>query len=185
VSVDSPLLDAQRIRALLVELGQRLDAQGLRARIFVVGGAAMALAFSTRRATRDIDAVFEPKAAIYDQAAKMAEEHGLPTDWLNDGVKGLLPDRVPTQVGTQFDATGLAVEVASAEYLFAMKAMAARAEVDADDLRVLARHLGLHDVEQAVELVERFYSPLHLKPVTRYLLEDVLTEIRAEGGDLP
>ena len=182
MTVDEPLLDADRIRALLVELGRRLDEEGLRARIFVVGGAAMALAFSTRRATRDIDAVFEPKTAVYTEAAKMAEEHGLPADWLNDGVKGLLPDRVPTQVGTQFDATGLAVEVASADYLFAMKAMAARAEVDADDLKVLARHLGFRDAEEAVQLVERYYSPLHLKPVTRYLLEDVIAEIRHEDG---
>lgn len=181
MTADGPLLDAERIRELLVELGRRLDQQGLRARLFVVGGAAMALAFATRRATRDIDAVFEPKTAIYAEAATMADEHGLPADWLNDGVKGLLPDRVPAQVGTEFEATGLTVEVASAEYLFAMKAMAARAEVDADDLEVLARQLGLRSAEEAIQLVERYYSPLHLKPVTRYLLEDVLAAIRTGG----
>jgi hypothetical protein len=60
----SPLFDADQIRALLVELGQRLDARGIEARLFLVGGAAMALAFSRRRVTRDLDAVFEPKKEI-------------------------------------------------------------------------------------------------------------------------
>lgn len=38
--------------------------------MYVVGGAAIALAFDERRATRDIDAVFEPKASIYDEARR-------------------------------------------------------------------------------------------------------------------
>lgn len=33
--------------------------------MFLVGGAAMALAYNARRATRDVDGVFEPKTAIY------------------------------------------------------------------------------------------------------------------------
>ncbi|HEY5044406.1 MAG TPA: hypothetical protein VII53_00955 [Solirubrobacteraceae bacterium] len=38
--------------------------EGVRGQIFIVGVAAMALAYSTRRVTKDIDAVFEPKSAI-------------------------------------------------------------------------------------------------------------------------
>ena len=63
----------------------------MRGQIFIVGGAAMALAYSTRRVTKDIDAVFEPKSAIYDAATTVAEELGLPEDWLNDAVKGFVP----------------------------------------------------------------------------------------------
>jgi len=48
-----PLLDAAGIRELLVELGLRLDARGARARLFLVGGAAMALSFRRDRVTRD------------------------------------------------------------------------------------------------------------------------------------
>lgn len=177
MSPEGPLLDAERIRGLLVELGRRLHARGIAARIFLVGGAAIALAYSARRATRDLDGVFEPKTEIYAEAALMAEEAGLPPDWLNDGVKGLLPDRAAAEIGSHFDSEGISVSVASAEYLFAMKAFAAREEVDTDDLRFLVQHLGLRDATEAIDLVERFYAPHRLKPVTQYLLEDLFTEL--------
>lgn len=178
MSAEGPLLDADGIRELLRELGRRLHARGITARIFLVGGAAMALAYDTRRTTRDIDGVFEPKTEVYAEAALMADEAGLPPDWLNDGVKGLLPDQSVPEVGAHFDSVGISVEVASAQYLFAMKAFAAREEVDADDLRFLARHLGLSDARTAIDLVERFYTPYRLRPVTQYLLEDVFTELQ-------
>ncbi len=58
--------------------------------MYVVGGAAIALAFDERRATRDIDAVFEPKNVVYEAAEVVAEQLGLPGGWLNDAVKGFL-----------------------------------------------------------------------------------------------
>ena len=170
-----PLLDADRIRALLVELGARLDARGLEARIFLVGGAVMALACSRDRVTRDIGGVFEPKSEIYDEAAVVARAHRIPGDWLNDAVKGLLPDREPPIEGTgSFSAPGISVAVASAEYLFAMKAMAARQETDGADLRTLATVLGLRSMDEALALVERFYAPSRLGPKTQLVLEDLL-----------
>jgi hypothetical protein len=171
---DAPL-DGARIRTLLLELGRRLDARGLEARIFLVRGAAMALAFSRDRVTRDLDGVFEPKREIYDEAALIAEEQHLPDGWLNDAVKGLLPDRHPPVEGVGgLSAPGIRVGVASAEYLFAMKAMAARQETDGDDLRALARVIGIDDVASALELVERFYAPSRLGPKTHLILEDIL-----------
>jgi hypothetical protein len=50
----------------------------------------VALAYSARRATRDLNAVFEPKQVIYEVAHQVGTRHGLPDDWLNDGVKGFL-----------------------------------------------------------------------------------------------
>ncbi|MEX2395266.1 MAG: nucleotidyl transferase, partial [Actinomycetota bacterium] len=168
------LMDAERIKALLVELGERLAERGIEARMFVVGGAAMALGFSRTRVTRDIDAIFEPKTSIYSEATKMAEEHHLPPDWLNDGVKGLVPDRRDQEVGTEFTTRGIAVQIAGARYLFAMKSMAARAEGDLEDLRVLAAELGMTSVDAAIDLVEEYYGPERIPPRTRYVLEEAL-----------
>lgn len=173
--LDDPLIGAEQIRALLVELGRRLDLHGIEARLFLVGGAAMALAYSRDRVTRDLDAVFEPKREIYDAAARMADDLGLPENWLNDAVKGLLPEQVAPIEGTgSFSTAGLKVAVASAEYLFAMKAQAARQETDGDDLRQLARIIGITSTAQALDLVERFYGPGRLQPKTQFLLEDLL-----------
>lgn len=56
----------------------------------------MTFAYDTRRSTRDLDAVFEPKQTVYAAARRVADNHGLPEDWLNDAVKGFLHGEDPT-----------------------------------------------------------------------------------------
>ena len=157
IKADGPLLDHERINELLTELGRRCAAIGLSVEMFVVGGGAIALAYSEDRATRDIDAVFEPKMRVYEVAKTMASELGLPQDWLNDGVKGLLPDFEDS--GRQFTVVseGIRIVVPSPEYLFAMKAVSARIGVDDDDVRLLGTRIGIKTVDEAYEAVEKFY----------------------------
>lgn len=57
-------LDRASILTALRALGERLHDGGIVADLYVVGGAAMAMAFDARRSTRDIDAVFVPKTAV-------------------------------------------------------------------------------------------------------------------------
>jgi hypothetical protein len=98
----------------------------------------------------------------------------LPEGWLNGAVKGLLPDRSPPVEGEAgFVAPGIRVGVASAEYLFAMKAAAARQETDDEDLRLLASVLGLTSAQQALDLVNRFYGPGRLTMKTQLIVEDL------------
>jgi hypothetical protein len=97
---------------LLRDLGRRLDARGVEGEMYVVGGAAIALAYDERRSTRDIDAVFEPKMVIYEVAAAMATEQGLPPGWLNDAVKGFLAG-ADDDAAVVFEGPGLRVATAS------------------------------------------------------------------------
>ena len=53
-------LGREDIRALLDDLSAELAARGARAELFLVGGAALAVAYDATRATRDLDAVFIP-----------------------------------------------------------------------------------------------------------------------------
>jgi hypothetical protein len=53
VSEPTPLLDRERIEAAFHRLGDRLAKRGVVADIYVFGGAAMALAYDSRRVTRD------------------------------------------------------------------------------------------------------------------------------------
>ena len=162
-----------RIIAALEALGEDLTEQGIHGQLFIVGGAAMALAYSNRRVTKDINAVFEPKAAIYEAAERVAERLGLPEDWLNDAVKGFLP-------GADRDARplpeirGIEVSTASPRYLLAMKLLAMRFGEDDDDIRVLLDQTGIATADEALALMARMYPDREPPLKTRLFLGEIL-----------
>lgn len=159
------------IKELLEELARRLERAGIRGEMMVVGGAAIALAFNIRRETKDIDAIFEPKMKIYEIAEQMATERGLPKGWLNDAVKGFLSPEDPGDE-VLFETPGLVVRVPSAEYLFAMKALAARPE-DFEDLKILGREIGIRTLDHAFSIVEKYYPRDRIPPRTAFFLQEV------------
>ena len=63
------MLAKERIMSLLRRLGEELEILGLQGEILLTGGAAMCLVHSARDMTKDIDALYEPKAAINKGAA--------------------------------------------------------------------------------------------------------------------
>lgn len=168
------LFDRGTLTQLLTELGDDLHAQGVRGELFMVGGRAMALAYNTRRSTRDIDAVFEPKAVIYEAARRIAARHqgDLDDDWLNDGVKGFMLGEDPDAT-VAFQHPGLNVRVASPRYLFAMKVAASRVEQDDDDIAILFGLAGFASVAEALGYIEATYPQLRLEPRAQYLLEEI------------
>ena len=168
-------MDREEILDLLHEVGRRLEAQGVRGELFLVGGAAMALAYSTRRSTADLDAVFEPKSAIYAVATQIAEERSLPHTWLNDGVKGFLPGADPNAT-VLLDVAGLRVTVVSPRYLLAVKLLASRVERDEDDLRLLLAISGITTVDAALALVTDLYGTRPIDPRDRYLVAELLAD---------
>jgi Nucleotidyltransferase of unknown function (DUF6036) len=165
----------REILMALQALGDELSSQGVHGQIFIVGGAAMALAYSTRRVTKDIDAVFEPKAAIYEAAAKIAENLGLPEDWLNDAAKGFMPgpdeDSRPVP-----DIRGIEITTASPQYLLAMKLMAMRFGEDDEDIETLVRECGLRSAQETLELLARIYPAQEPLPKTRFFLEELFAQ---------
>ncbi len=164
------LFDRDRILRLFDELSRELARQGIRAEVFLVGGAAMALAYDSRRATRDVDAVFQPKEEVYAAAATVAARHGLPDDWLNDGVKGFLPGNDP-RAWSVYESDALRVDVASPQYLLAMKLLAAR-EQDVDDIVFLYRLCGFTSAAEGLDLVESVYPGRAIPPKVQFLLEE-------------
>ncbi|MCI1747630.1 MAG: DUF6036 family nucleotidyltransferase [Acidipropionibacterium sp.] len=65
-----PDLGAERLKGLFDELSTELEKCGQTAQLFVVGGAAMALAYDQLRLTRDVDAAFEPRSTIHDPTTR-------------------------------------------------------------------------------------------------------------------
>lgn len=81
---DDVLLGRAEIERAFTALGERLARRGVVADVFVVGGAAMALAYDAARVTRDVDAVFKPHGIVLEEARKVADDLGLPCWWLNE-----------------------------------------------------------------------------------------------------
>ena len=164
---------AARILSALQALGDELGRQEIRGQIFIVGGAAMALAYSTRRVTKDIDAAFEPKSAIYAAAEKVAETHGLPADWLNDAAKAFMPGKDP-HARPLPDIKGIEVTTASPRYLLVMKLMAMRFGEDDEDIEILLGQCDIHDTQEALDLLKDMYPAKQPPAKTRFFLEELL-----------
>jgi hypothetical protein len=79
VNADDPLLDRATIEDAFRRLGDRLARLGVVADLYVFGGAAMALAYDSRRATRDIDAVFSRTVWCWNRRACTSHQRSLTT----------------------------------------------------------------------------------------------------------
>ena len=81
---DSILFGRAELERAFTALGERLVRRGVVADIFIVGGAAMALAYDAARVTRDVDAMFKPHRIVHEEAMRVANDLGLPRWWLNE-----------------------------------------------------------------------------------------------------
>lgn len=139
--------------------------------MYVVGGAAIALAYDERRSTRDIDAVFEPKNVVYEAAAAVAARRDLPGGWLNDAVKGFLIGDDPAATPV-LDIPGLRCLAASPKTLLALKVLAHRVGEDEPDVRLLADELDLKSAEQVLAVAEETFGD-RLDAAARFFVEQV------------
>jgi predicted nucleotidyltransferase len=175
MNMSEPLLDRAAIENALGRLGDRLAKRGVIADVYIFGGAAMALAYDARRATRDIDAVFHPHGVVQEEARAVAEELGLPTWWLNEQASVYVAPGGDAAAARVFDHPGLRVSAASPEHLLAMKVLAARRR-DADDIRFLVRHLHLSTADEVLALCGEIFPDEDPPTRARLVLEDVFGE---------
>lgn len=162
------------IVAALTALGAVLHARGIVGELYLVGGAAIALALDARRSTRDVDAVFEPKAEIYEAAARVAESLDLPPGWLNDAVKGFLAGPDP-EAAAVLDVPGLRCLAASPRMLLALKVLAHRIGEDEDDVRLLARALELERAQDVLAVAESVFGD-RLDAAARFFVEELFAD---------
>jgi hypothetical protein len=60
------LMGRAELERAFTALGERLARRGVIADLFVVGGAAMALAYDATGVTRDVDAIFVPHGVVVE-----------------------------------------------------------------------------------------------------------------------
>jgi len=166
------LLGRAELERAFTALGERLARRGIVADVFVVGGAAMALAYDATRVTRDVDARFVPHGIVVDEARQVANDLGLPPWWLNEQATVYISGKDDPGKRRVFDHPGLRVMAASPEHVFAMKALAARTR-DIDDLRLLAGMIGIETPEAALQVCAAFYPDEPIPPRTDAVLREL------------
>ncbi|MBU2670187.1 nucleotidyltransferase [Actinoplanes bogorensis] len=169
---DDGLLGRAELERAFAALGDRLFRRGVVADLFIVGGAAMALAYDANRVTRDVDATFVPHGVVLEEARNVAEAMGLPPWWLNEQASAYVSTQNDAGKREVFDHPGIRVMAASPEHVFAMKAFAARGR-DEDDLRALASIIGITTLEAALDICVQFFPDEELPPRSRAMLEDL------------
>jgi elongation factor P hydroxylase len=162
-----------QITHALETLDEHLGAQGVRASLYLVGGAVMCLALNERAATKDVDAWFTEPEAVRAAARAVAEQLELPPDWLNDAAKAFIPLGAGFELWRSLD--NVEILVADEATMFAMKCAAARTDQDAADIRALASRLSVNSADQALDVVLRYYPPERLPVRTRLLLEEMFS----------
>jgi Nucleotidyltransferase of unknown function (DUF6036) len=168
------LLDRDALRRLLAELGDRLARRGVRANIYVVGGAAMSLQFDEHRATRDIDSVvLTGHGPLMDEVRAMARLHNLPGTWLNEQASSYVSRVHDGSSSIIFDHPNLSVAAASAKHLLAMKVLASRAS-DVTDLRLLLSILNVTNVTEVQAILVQVFPDRSLSDRARLIIEDLL-----------
>ncbi|GAB2594218.1 hypothetical protein Aab01nite_82720 [Paractinoplanes abujensis] len=171
---DDGLLGRAELERAFSALGDRLVRRGVVADLFIVGGAAMALAYDANRVTRDVDATFVPHGVVLEEARNVADTLGLPPWWLNEQASAYVSTQNDAGKREVFDHPGIRVMAASPEHVFAMKAFAARSR-DEDDLRALASIIGISTLKAALDICVQFFPDEGLSPRSQAMLEDLFS----------
>lgn len=167
------MLNRRMIVRLFKALNAELKKMGVVGEVGICGGAVMCLVFEARQATKDIDAVFKPTRQIREAVKTVGRRLGLGDAWLNDAAKAYFHADPPREEALSL--SHLRVWAPSADYMLAMKCVAARFDThDQDDVRFLIRRLGLTTPAAVFSVIERYY-PRRLVPAkTQFLVEELL-----------
>ena len=104
------LLGRRRLLELFDELSKELRFQGARAQIYIVGGAAMSLAYSRARRTEDVDARIDAGHSRLTEAVRtVGRRHGLGDSWLKEQATTAIPRASDGRATTLYESPYLTV----------------------------------------------------------------------------
>ena len=175
-------MDRDEIDGALRELAQELDDRGVVARIYLVGGAAMVLAYQSRFSTDDVDGSGYPTDEVLAEAEKVAERRGLRPNWLDDSVKVYFPLANEPEWRPVIKVGSVEVVVADERTLLAMKMRASRGRRDEADIEFLLGKCRITSVADALALYEEYFPEDELPPQAIPMLRHALGESPGPGA---
>lgn len=107
---------------------------------------------------------------------------GLPRTWLSDGVTQMhMPVHVDQHPISRRIGPALTIEIASAEYVLAMKAMSTRlSEGDLDDAARLCVLLGFTEESQIEAVIRRYYGTVDIFGAQELWFERIVERAAAQ-----
>lgn len=203
MSTNEKDLDREEMLRLLSRLEQVLRDRGQKVRLYVIGGANMAIAVNESRTTKDIDAVInEGDDALRAAAEEVARtEPGLGPDWINSEFTGFygnrggitwqwFDNRDSDEPTTLLATRSLEVELASPEMMLALKSIAGRPQ-DREDAFQLMRLTGITTPKAMSDNLTTFTGErvwiaqntpgmiLHIDPGFHFIFDNLPDDLRA------
>ena len=167
--------------ATFEDLSNRLAERGVRAHMYIIGGAAMVFSHRRSRTTVDVDAlIISPRKVVLEVAAEVARDRNLGAGWLNDdwrwvpsGLPRLQPD---TTAEVVFETPHLVVTGASPRHMLALKmrTIARGSQADAENIETLVRKLDVKSVDEDQEILQSVFPGDEVDPRMAKLLKEML-----------
>ena len=170
-------LDRGEIESALAELADQLTAHNIKAKIYLVGGAVMVLAFHARFTTGDIDASIVPTDDVLAVAAQIGERRGLGAEWLNNSASQFIPVFKEPDWRPILKSGNVEIVAADERSMLAMKMRAGRGSRDRLDINFLVKRCGITSVAEALELYEEFFPEDLLPDRTLPLLDEAIAAL--------
>src|SRR5271156_3958282 len=170
-------LNRDEIESALAELAERLNTRNVKAKVYLVGGAVMVLAFDARFTTGDIDGAVYPTDDVLAVAAEIGERRGLGAEWLNNSAAQFIPVFKEPNWQPILKSGNVEMVAADERSMLAMKMRAGRGARDRLDIDFLVKRCGITSVAEALELYEEFFPEDPLPDRTLPLLDEAVAAL--------
>jgi hypothetical protein len=175
-------LNRDEMESALAELADQLNARNVKAKIYLVGGAVMVLAFDARFTTGDIDSSIHPTDDVLAVAAEIGERRGLGAEWLNNSAQQFIPVFKEPNWQPILKSGNVEIVAADERSMLGMKMRAGRGSRDRLDINFLVKRCGITSVAEALQLYEEFFPEDPLPDRALPLLDEA---IAARGPKSP
>ena len=168
-------LDRNSMLKYLEELNLRLKYINRHCEITIFGGAAMALVYEARDATRDIDAKYRSSVELRRLIKEISDDFGIDNGWLNNDGEHYLTEKMQTTMYLEY--SNLIVHTVDALCLLAMKLTSARMDSsDMDDCIFLMDLLDIKSEEKLFKLIDEYVEDENRAESTRFFTSEAFLQ---------